>query len=205
MRFCSWWRILTPFGYVEVELDEEGGALTDSQECDESDQVLEILTYGVENRDPRITKAVVQIYAQFEPHDFPQGIDLGTLETREIDPIRPTLCAFLEKKTKQGHLRLYDAEVVMAKVEIVEKVESKYAPQALVDEQTHFIDVVLKDQDGEPVINSRIRITLPDGSDPITSKRPRHPITFANPRDRVKQDHCEQWRLSQLVVPRDAR
>ena len=170
MSFGFWWRILTPFGYVEVEFDEAGGAITDPEESDESHQVLMILTSGVENRDPRITKVIVKIYAQFHPEYFPPGISLDSLETRDIDPIRPQLIDFLETKTEEGYLRLYDAEVVIAKVDIVEAVESKYAPQPLVEEQTHFIDVILKDQDGQPVINSRVRITLPDGSEPITSK-----------------------------------
>ena len=170
MSFGFWWRILTPFGYVEVEFDEAGGAITDPEESDESHQVLMILTSGVENRDPRITKVIVKIYAQFHPEYFPPGISLDSLETRDIDPIRPQLIDFLETKTEEGYLRLYDAEVVIAKVDIVEAVESKYAPQPLVAEQTHFIDVILKDQDGQPVINSRVRITLPDGSEPITSK-----------------------------------
>jgi hypothetical protein len=36
MSFGFWWRILTPCGYVEVELDEEGGTITEPEERIES-------------------------------------------------------------------------------------------------------------------------------------------------------------------------
>jgi hypothetical protein len=61
------------------------------------------LTSGVENRDPRITKIIVKIYAHFHPEYFPPGMSLDFLETCDIDPIRPQLIDFLE--TNVGAIR----------------------------------------------------------------------------------------------------
>ncbi|MGE5787185.1 MAG: hypothetical protein ACM3ZE_21505, partial [Myxococcales bacterium] len=161
MMLRDWWRIQTPYGYVELELAEAGASPVSETELAEAENVLDVLTYGVENRDPRITNALLEAYAQSHPESFAPGLALSSLSVRDIDPMRPLLIRYLQHQVAAGTIRLYEDDVVATTIDVLEPL--KYVPQPVVPEKATFVGVRLVDQDGEPVTNSRIRIRLPDG------------------------------------------
>lgn len=122
MLFRDWWRIPTPYGYVELELDEPGNAPTDELELDETANVLDVLTYGIENRDPRITNAIVELYAQAHPERFPPGLALSSLSVRDIDSLRPSLIRYLEHQVAAGTIRLYEDDVAITQIDVIEPI-----------------------------------------------------------------------------------
>ncbi|HMA96268.1 MAG TPA: hypothetical protein VKP30_26455 [Polyangiaceae bacterium] len=163
MLFRDWWRIETPCGHVELELDDAGVALSDERELDETNNVLDTLTYGIENRDPKITRAIVEVYAQAHAEQFPPGLALSSLEVRDIDPLRPAMIRYLEQQVAVGRIRLYEDDVVLAKIDVLEPL--KYVPQPVVPEKTTFIGVRLRNQANEPIKHTWLRLHLPDGSE----------------------------------------
>jgi outer membrane protein OmpA-like peptidoglycan-associated protein len=163
MGFSSFWRIETEVGYVEVELDFEGGPLTDPEDIFDSQGAVDQLTYAIENRNPRTTAVVLEIYAQLHPERFPPGLSLKSLDTRDIDPMRSELMRFIEDAVESGILRVFSAEPIMGRMPDEFDEAPVYEPQPLVPEKESFIGVRVKDQDGKPVPNTQVRITLPDG------------------------------------------
>src|SRR5512145_2874779 len=130
MLYRDWWRIETDYGFVELELDEAGVPLTDEQDIDETNKVLSTLLYAIKTQNPRVMRAVLEVYAQFHPERFPPGLSLYGLETRDIDPVREVLCGFLEEQVEAGYIRLFEDEIVMSPIERVAKLQ--YAPQPIV-------------------------------------------------------------------------
>jgi outer membrane protein OmpA-like peptidoglycan-associated protein len=163
MGFSDFWRIETEVGYVEVELDFEGGPLTDPEDIFDSQGAVDQLTYAIENRNPRTTAVVLEIYAQLHPERFPPGLSLKRLDTRALDPMRGELMRFIEDAVESGTLRVFSAEPIMGRMPDEFDEAPVYEPQPLVPEKESFIGVRVKDQDGKPVPNTQVRITLPDG------------------------------------------
>lgn len=161
MLFRDWWRIETPYGHVELELDDAGGAPSDERELDETTNILEALTYGIENRDPKITRAVVEVYVQAHAEQFPSGLSLSSLAVRDVDPLRPSMIRYLEQQVAVGKIRLFEDDVILAKIDVLEPL--KYVPQPVVPEKTTFIGVKVVDHKGKPIKKARLRFHLPDG------------------------------------------
>ena len=130
MFFRDHWRIETTVGWIELELDEEGEPLTDEEEIWETDCILFRLKYAVKNRDPRVTKAIIEVYSEFHPERFPPGIVPTSISPHAIDDLRPEMIDFLEDEVETGRIRLYDDDVVMTKVDRTEKI--KHTPQPIV-------------------------------------------------------------------------
>jgi outer membrane protein OmpA-like peptidoglycan-associated protein len=172
MSFGTHWGIRTDCCNVELELNEDGERLTHPQDIEEAESVVFILSCAVENREPRVTKTVLQIYAQFNPHRFPPGTDLQSLETRDIDPIRSDLIEFIEKCVDRCQLVPYFTEPFLCQPKWEDEPAQKVQPTAVapVVETAYDIGVHLTDQDKKNVGQFRVRITPPDGSEPIESK-----------------------------------
>lgn len=162
MLLRDWWRIPTPYGYVELELEVAGGALEDELAQHETESVLDVLTFCLEHRDPRITRAILEIYAQLNPQEFPPGLALDCLASQQGNKLAQTLIRFLERRVTDGTIRLYEDEVVLTKTDVL--IPAAKQTQPPVPEQTTFIGIRLEDADGFPIQASRLRLRLPDGN-----------------------------------------
>ncbi|MGC4065217.1 MAG: OmpA family protein [Polyangiaceae bacterium] len=163
MGFSDFWRVETEVGYVEIELDFEGGELTDPEEIFDSQSAVDQITYALDNRNPRTTATVLEIYAQLHPERFPPGLSLNRLETRDIDPMRGELIRFIESAVESGTLRAFTPENIMGRMPDELGEAPVYTPQPVIPEKETFIGVHVTDQDGKPVPGTRVRVTLPDG------------------------------------------
>ena len=67
----------------------------------------------------------------------------------------------MEQQVAVGRIRLYEDDVVLAKIDVLEPL--KYVPQPVVPEKTTFIGVKLEDEAGHPIQGIRLRLRLPDG------------------------------------------
>src|SRR5512133_833120 len=173
MFFRDWWRIETDFGSVMLELDGAdgagGGVGADSVGADsagasdrsETERLLNVLTYGIECRNPRISVAILEVYARRHSIDFTPGTSLDSVPPGAMDHLRPTLIDFLKTEVGAGAIRLREARVPTRKRE--RTIKFAFAPQPTTREELTFIGVEVKDQDDVPVAGTRVRFELPDG------------------------------------------
>ncbi|MGE5788338.1 MAG: hypothetical protein ACM3ZE_27335, partial [Myxococcales bacterium] len=133
MFFRDWWRIETDFGSVMLELNEAGrvegagGESAGPSDPFETERLVGELTYGIECRHPRISVAILEVYARRHSIDFTPGTSLDSVPPGAMDHLRPTLIDFLKTEVGAGAIRFREARIPTRKRE--RTIKFAFAPQ----------------------------------------------------------------------------
>jgi hypothetical protein len=106
------WTIATPFGDIELTIDEP--ALPRDQEDFEADSLAQTICYCIDTRDPAVTRAVVEIFCKQRRWQMPFGFDPQQLTDEHIDALRPELREFVLHGAESGVLKFRELDTFVA-------------------------------------------------------------------------------------------